>query len=474
MNTCWVEKEIEDVNLEDERLNRRLGIVLSALGNRPTSSIPEACGGYAEMKAAYRFFSNEKATFTFLLEPHVESTKSRISNYSVVLLVQDTTEIDLTKPNQQMKGVGFLDHSRRGILLHNQQAFTPDGTPLGSVGAEILRKEKKRSIKKERGNYKNKPIEKKESYRWLSGLQTAKEISEELPNTHFISVTDSESDIYEFFSELSGDKGDVDIILRSCQNRRLISNENTESLLYEEISNSPIQFNTEIAIRARKQTKISCEDRRRRKPRTSRKSLFAVRVATVTLKPPYRSDRKLTPVIVNAVSVCELKPPKGEEPIEWILLTTLPVNKKKNVELIIKYYSVRWMIEILFKTLKSGCCVEERQFEHIDHFESCLALYLIIAWRALYVCRIARSSPGMSCEKIFDPSEWKAVYMVINKKPPPKKIPNIMQTLEMVAQLGGYIKRNGNPPGPKSTWVGLQRAHDFALAWTTFGPGANK
>jgi hypothetical protein len=138
VSASWVVDELQTVDLGDERLDARFEVLLSALGCRPNLSIPAACRGRAEIKAAYRFFDNDKVTFDKVLQPHIDQTLQRIAAQDVVLFVQDSTEADLTRPQQQVEGAGTLDGSRRGILLHQMQAFTPDGVPLGTVWAEIL------------------------------------------------------------------------------------------------------------------------------------------------------------------------------------------------------------------------------------------------------------------------------------------------------------------------------------------------
>ena len=97
----WVSEEIGSVDLKDKRLNKRLMAVLSQLGGHPTDSISAACGGYAEMAAAYRLFDNDKVRFDKVLQPHIEATRQRMAEREVVILPQDTTEIDLTRPEQQ-------------------------------------------------------------------------------------------------------------------------------------------------------------------------------------------------------------------------------------------------------------------------------------------------------------------------------------------------------------------------------------
>ena len=170
----WVMDEMKTANLKDRRLNARLRDVLSQLGGHPTASIPAACGGHAEMTGAYRLFDNEKATFEAILQPHIDATWQRIASQPVVLLAQDTSEIDVTRPEQQMAGAGPLDGGARwGTLLHPLHGFTPDGTPLGTVHALTwVRDEANEGCASlSRGQRAATPIEEKESYRWVDTLR---------------------------------------------------------------------------------------------------------------------------------------------------------------------------------------------------------------------------------------------------------------------------------------------------------------
>src|SRR3954469_9770191 len=115
MTPPWIVEEMETARLNDRRLNERLRSILSQLAAHPTASIPAACGGYAETAAAYRFFDNEKVGFDNVLRPHIDATRIRIAAQPVVVLVPDTTEVDLTRPEQQVEGAGSLDgNSRHG------------------------------------------------------------------------------------------------------------------------------------------------------------------------------------------------------------------------------------------------------------------------------------------------------------------------------------------------------------------------
>jgi hypothetical protein len=469
--------EVKTAALGDKRLNKRLVQVLEELAARPTASIPAACGGRAEMEGAYRLFANPNANFQNILQPHVDATRRRMAAQPTVLLVQDTSEADVTRPEQQVAGAGPLDgNARRGALLHLLHAFTPDGTPLGTVrGTAWVRAEETVCATRSRGERAAMPIEQKESHRWVVTLRQAHEEAQRCPTTHIISVADSEADIYEVLVEGTREAGQSDWIVRACQDRALLceNGENAEEKhVREAVLAQPVLFGKTIHVRARK-GKVACETRGRRQPRQSREAEVVVRAARVTLRPPWRADRKLPAVTVNVVLVSEVNPPPGDEPVEWLLLTNLPVDDVEQVRQVVQYYAVRWMIEVFFRVLKSGCRVEERLFEYMDRLLSCMAVYIIVAWRTLYVCRLGRSCPEISCEAVFEPSEWKSVWKVVRHEDPPPEPPPLGVFVRMVAQLGGYVNRKRtDPPGPQTLWIGLQRMHDFATCWDLFGPGA--
>jgi hypothetical protein len=461
----WVVEEMRTLSLNDKRLNDRLQQVLEMLAGRPTASIPAACGGYAEMVAAYRLFDNDKVNFAKVLQPHVDTTWRRIEEQSVVLLVQDTTEVDLTRPVQQVVGAGSLDGSgRRGVFLHLLHALTPEGTPLGTVHAAAWARDEETPSCSKLSSFQrvSTPIEQKESYRWVVALQQAREAAQRCSHTHFVCIADSEADIYELLAEGMAEPRAADWIVRACHDRALKPKPKTDGAqevpppedqaaaqrkLRERVLAAPVLFTHTIQVRGRK-TKYHCEKRGRRQPRESRRAEVEVRAAQVTLRPPWRPGSKLPQVSINVVLVREVNPPADSPAVEWILLTSLPIQTLDEVRQVVQYYCARWLIEVFFRTLKSGCRVQERLFEHVDRLLPCLAVYLIVTWRTLLVCRLGRECPEISCEAIFEPAEWRSVYQVVHREPPPSTPPTLEEMVRMVAQLGGYVNRKRNdPPG---------------------------
>ncbi len=463
--------EVRGAAFGDQRLTKRLGKVIEQLGAKPNMSVPAATRGRAEMEAAYRFFDNDKVSPEKILQPHIEATRERISQAEVALLVQDTTDLDLTRPKQQVRGAGPLEYdTRRGVFFHPLLAFNSHGLPLGIAWQTswARSKIKKKRTKKQRDHWHRKtPIEGKESFRWLEGMRAAREVAEACPQTTCVCIADSDADVYELFCESrTTSRGEVHFLVRGCQNRITCA---PHANLLDATRAAPCLFQFSVNVSART-AKLVTETRKRQVTREARLAEVEVRAAPVTVRPPYRYGCKLPEVTLNVVLAEEPNPPDGATPIQWLLVTTLPIDDVEQVQQIVSYYSIRWQIEIYFRTLKSGCRIEDRQLETLERILNCLAVYSIIAWKVMYLSRLGRECPDLSCELIFEESEWKSVYMTVRQKDPPSTPPSLNEIIRMIASLGGYVIRRSTQPGTQTLWFGLQRVHDLSTAWETFGP----
>jgi len=462
--------EVRGAKFGDKRLDKRLGKVVDELGATPNLSIPAATQSRAEMEGAYRFFDNDKVSPDGILQSHFDATRERISQTEFVLLVQDTTELDLTRPRQQVKGAGPMESdTRRGAFFHPLMAFDLNGLPLGMVWQKNWAREKietKLTKKKKAQKRKYIPIEEKESLRWIEGIRAARDVAQACPQTTCVCVGDSEADIYEMFSEpRSTNDADVHLLVRTCQTRSTIDQGNW----LEKVRATRRLYECTVSVSSRI-AKISATTSKRQQSRDARVAEVEIRATAVTLRPPTRHDRKLPEVTVNVVLVEETNPPTGCEPIQWLLVTTLPIEDIEQVKVIVQSYCIRWQIEIYFRTIKSGCRIEERQFETLSRLLNCVAVYSIIAWRVMYLCRLGRECPDLDCEVVFETSEWKSVYAILKKKHPSSGPPRLNDVIRMIASLGGYVIRKSTEPGPQTLWIGLQRVHDLSTAWDTFGP----
>ena len=467
-----VADEFAGAQFGDARLTDRARSLAEALGEKPNISIPAALVTKAELEGCYRFFDNDKVTPERILKPHIERTYQRIDALDFALLVQDTTEIDLTRPQQQVQGAGPMDcESRRGGFFHPTIAFDVNGVPLGIVGqVSWTREEISKQSKSDKQNERRRtPIEDKESYRWLEGLHAAERATTACPETTCVCVGDSEADIFALMAAaIRSEQANLQLLIRAGQNRNTTAGEDWA----EQVRSTPVIGHQTVSVRART-AKTGQAKSARSKSRQARTAELEIRKATIELSRPLHGDRRLpSSITVNVVLCEEPNPPVGADAISWMLVTTLPIASDEDVQRVISFYCTRWQIEVYFRTLKSGCRIERRRFETLDRILNCLAFYSVVAWRVMYVCHLGRQCPEMDCEVLFEPSEWKSVYAVLGEPVPEEGCPSLNEVVRMISRLGGFIDRRKNDPGTQTLWVGLQRCYDLSNAWNTFGPGS--
>jgi hypothetical protein len=464
-SVSWVVEEAGSANLGDKRLTKRLGEILGKLASSPSKSIPSTFKSWKETIAAYRFFNQAKVNPQGILQPHFNATLERIKHEEIILIPQDTSEIDFSN-RKPIAGMGYLNEKKRqGFYIHPSIAITPEKLCLGLVDLQFWSRQELGS----RANRKKKTIEEKESYCWLKGYEAANAIALKAPDTVVVSMADREGDIYELLEKLPSESNKAFWLVR-CQQNRLLLDEDKEpeaKKLWDDLRETPPAGEIEFEM---PYGKIYSREKAKRLPRKARLVKQEVRLKTVYLKPPERRNgKKLTPVAINVVHCKEINPPNEEDKIEWFLLTSLPVTDAEMGIKIVQWYLARWQIESFFKILKSGCKIEELQFETLKATSNCIAVYLIVAWRILYLTLLGRSCPEIDCDLVFEDNEWQSVYAIVTKKKPPKEVPKLNEMILMIAKLGGFLGRKSDGfPGAKVMWIGIQRMKDFALAWESF------
>jgi len=346
----WIEDELQTADLGDQRLNRRFGKLLDQLSSKPSQSIPAACGGWADIQAAYRFFDNDEVTPAKVLAPHRDATVGRCREQPVVLIAQDTSELELTRPQEKVGGpLGDEDHW--GFHIHPCMAMTPDQVPLGILHAHMWARDINDYHK--RLQAKSKPIEDKESFRWLEGYQQACALRRQI-DSQVVSLSDSEGDIYECFLAWTDTSAGptADFIVRACQNRCVAATDglyekDVTTLLWEAAEKAPVYGRRQIEVCAR--PALTGDGSQRRQARSARAASVTLQAATITLQGPTRRQkgqlsRKLPDVTINVVLAREENPPAGEPAIEWLLVTSLPVTTLSEIETVVDYYCCRWLI----------------------------------------------------------------------------------------------------------------------------------
>ena len=261
----------------------------------------------------------------------------------------------------------------------------------------------------------------------------------------------------------------LELLIRGCQDR---ATDVAHQSILDRVRATDVLHHMSIEVSAR-QAKTKVETRKRAKTCSGRSAEVEVRACAVVLRPPVRPYRKLPAMEINVVLVEESCPPAGEDAIQRMLLTTLPIDHAEQVLTVIEDDCCRWPIENVFKILKSGCRIEERQFENLARELNAIAVYLIVAWRVQLLCYLGRECPEMNCEALFEESEWKVVYIIETHQQPPPQTPTLNTMIRMIAFLGGYFARKSTEPGYQTLWTGMQRMRDMAAGYEAFAPGSH-
>jgi hypothetical protein len=197
--------------------------------------------------------------------------------------------------------------------------------------------------------------------------------------------------------------------------------------------------------------------------RTARDATLEIRWAELTLCSPARLGSTKHPLTVWAVLAQERDAPSGLQPLQWMLLTTVPVRSSEDALERLHWYTQRWAIEVLHRTLKSGCRIEDRQLGNADRLEACLAIDLVVAWRIFHLTKLGREVPQAPCTVHFEELQWQSLMIFTNRNPvPPREPPTLREAIRRVAALGGFLGRKGDgEPGTEVLWRGLQRLDDI-------------
>lgn len=461
----WAQKEFNRIDLGDVRRNRRFVDVIAQMMQAPEYSLCRAHKDWGKIKGAYRLFESEQVTPEKILESHIQKTVERTSNEKIILSIQDTSYLNYTT-RTKTKGLGFIKahHAGRnpskGLLMHTAMALSEAGEPLGILSQEIWARINQRIVytEKERAENHNLSIEKKESFKWLSSLYQIS-IMPMKETTKVIQIADREGDIYEFIRDTLD--MEESLIIRASHdrsiNKRSKSSPTTEKL-WSMLESKPIIGSLSVEVL---NSKHEC-----------RRARLKVSVGTFQLPPPgnrtgpkHGDNLKMIPL--SAVLVKEENPPRGEKPVEWVLLTDLNVSHKSEALQVVNWYTYRWNIEIFHKILKSGCSIEKCQLRSAAKLEKFIAMMSVVAWRLFWLSRINRIYPEAPCSELLSEHEWKLLFIQANEgKSLPTQPPTIVETVRWLAHLGGFIGRKSDgPPGIKSVWRGWMVLMESERVW---------
>jgi hypothetical protein len=438
----WAVKTFGAVECGDPRRTDRLIKVASALASNPSASLPCAQETWGETLGAYRLLDNPAISYEEIISPHWSQTYHEATQCPRTLLLGDTTEMDFST-HKAVKGLAPIGNSREdlGFSLHTVLAMNPQTQQLlGCLTQEpFLRK----LVPKGETKTQRKKRE-RESQVWE---RSVKQIGRVPPNCQWIYVGDSGSDIYTFWQTCE-DLG-YDFAVRVAQDRVI------------EISPDDAPEDGEgnylkTLARALPATSAHFLHIPAHEHQPKRKVFLQMSFQKVRVQPPLHGDSlRKTDLTAWVVRVWETHPPQGQEPLEWILLTTVPILCPADAWEVVQWYRWRWLLEDFHKALKTGCRMELRYLQNVEALWKLLAIFTPIALRLLLLRQTAQQAEETPAVEVVS---QEVIRIVIHLDKRHRDIVTAKQLWHAVARLGGYLDRTGDgPPGWQTLWKGWMR-----------------
>lgn len=454
----WIDTELQGCGFADERLGKRFRKLIEQLSQDVGESIPMACQDWANTKAAYRFFSNPSVSEEEILIGHFQASKARFDRTKgPILVLHDTTELNYRRSDPGQIGYtrkcanrrGLFDQKVKrgmcGVLMHSSLLLTTDGLPLGFVSKKFWNREKFKNVK---ALYRNKnatriPIEQKESFRWIEAVRdTNKRLGS---SERIVHVGDREADMYELFQAAHQDRSQF--LVRIKVNRRTDKENVTIHDVLRAANKKGIHS---ISYRDRGGEEIVAQ--------------LEIKFEKMMIQPSFGLKSKNYPnTAVTVISAKELgKTGITRDPIDWKLITNLPVKTLRDAVEKLEWYALRWKIEEFFKILKSGCKVDESKLRTAEGLCKMLATYSILAWRIFWMTMLNRQAEKLPPKLAITEMEIKLLDQL---KPDTKSGEKYLSDyLLKLAKMGGYLARTSDPPpGNKIMWRGIQKLNDIQI-----------
>jgi len=458
----WWERELAGCAFADARLGQRLRKLIERMDGAIGASLPLACQDWANTKAAYRFFANDRVSEAQILAGHFQATRDRFAaTGGTTLIIQDTTEFTFRRERAEAIGITysvnsgkdkagrFRMHTVCGLLMHSSLALTIEGLPLGLSAVKFWSRPKFKGTAalKRKINPTRVPIEHKESIRWLENMRQSTALLG-APG-RCVHVGDRESDIYELFC--TAQELGTHFVVRSCVDRLAGDGGHT---IASEMGEVPVRGVHEVEVR---------DD----KGRIGSASV-ELRYQRVHVLPPIGKQKRYPALTLTVIHAKERAAPADRPAIDWRLITDLPVLTCEAAVEKLRWYALRWKIEVFHKVLKSGCRAEEARLRTAERLVKLLAVFCILSWRVFWITMINRSAPQAAPGLVLTAPEIALLDRLVPDKARARTGARTLSSyLIKVARLGGYLARTRDPPpGNMVMWRGLSRLTDIALGAT--------
>lgn len=450
----WSMQEFGSAHLRDQRRTNGLVAMGARAAAGPAGSITAVFTNPAEREAAFRFVENEAVDGAEITRSATRAAARRARDERFAFAPVDGTSLNLPDLDggRRLGRVGTRKFNAQRLQVMTGIGISPDGTPLGILGQVYWTRERTGPRKKDSRNRRG--VEDKETKHWLAVMEQAHEAMQaDAPGTRLWFQEDRGADAWPILRTV--EEARHWITVRASWDRRLVTADPRQRYLWETMETAPLRGVYAIDVPASSDGK-----------RSARTAQLVVRAAEVTLDLIAKPSERHMPTRIGVVLVSEDgSTPKGEEPIEWMLLTNYPVHDFTDAKLVIFGYSQRWRIEQFHRAWKSGACqVEDTQLGDRDHIITWAAILASVAMRIVRMTYFARTRPDEPAEVELTRNEIDAAILVSETKKFRRGATlTIAQAVQLVAQCGGYVGRSsGGPPGALVIARGLARIQAVA------------
>jgi Transposase DNA-binding/Transposase DDE domain len=441
--TQWAEAQWGSVKLGDARRTARAVKVGAKLASLPAGSLPQQQASWGDLKAAYRLLNEADVSYEALSREHWSTTlEEATASSDRMLFIQDGSELNYSK-HPATTGLGYIGNGGNlGLMLHSCLTVNArTESVIGLADQRVWIREKLHQDHKTGGE----PITRTEGAVWAETLETLGAVPES-ERGRWVSVGDRNSDIFSYLRRAKALSWEC--LVRVHKDRYVV------------LAGKKTKLRQGIrSLEARTTTTLV---KRGRDGQAQREIVLNVACSAITLLPPVREPES-DPIEGYCLRVWETKP--GKDAIEWLLFTTLPITSLKQALEVIRWYSLRWLIEEYHKALKTGCAMEQRQLTSAHGLQNLLAFLAIVAVRLLQLRSLARTQPTQLATDLVDPMMLTLVAAKFKLKPATLTLKIFWHS---VARLGGFLARkHDGDPGWQTLWKGWFRLQDMAWAIST-------
>jgi len=446
------EEHFGAAELGDVRRTRRLVRLADQMVKHPGGTLPEKLSDPASLKAMYRLAAMEPVTHGSVLAASRERTLRLASQTrGTLLFVHDGTELDYTEL-ESLKELGQIGNGQgRGYLAYNTLVVVPETRDVLGLAYQKLITRPKTPKNETRKQCRERPD--RESRMWKKASLA---LPAPPPGCHWVDVADRGADLLEFLDyEESAGKS---YVVRSKHNRCIQLENGKKTKLHDFARALPAAGTKTVEVPATKKD-------------PARTATVGVAWAEVTLLIPVQPRGEIRGVPLKTWVVCarEIDPPAGVEPLEWILLTNVPVRSLQDALERLVWYACRWVVEEYHKALKTGVGIEDLQFRSEQRLEPVIALLSVVA---LFLLNLRNASRRPDAQERPATEVLPVVFVSTLALWRYKKLRTDLTVHEFyyaLARLGGHQnRRHDHPPGWLILWRGwtkLQAMVDIAIAF---------